>query len=219
MAAPMIAPRIGRVRPPARSAGRLRGLWTVVLAAGGARRFGRSKLLLVTGRDTLLGLAADNASGVTGRRCIVVLGAGAGRARRHLEGRRLSVVVNRRWREGMSASLQAGIDALPRSARAAMVVLADQYAIGPADLRRLAAAWARRPWQAAAATVGGRPGAPAILPRQLFARVQQLRGDQGARQLLREPGFAFTPVPMPEATPDVDERRDLQGLRRRRGRR
>ena len=215
----MIAPRVGRVRSPGHRVGRLGGLWSMVLAAGSGRRFGRNKLLLVTGRDTLLGVVVDNAKVVTGQRCIVVLGAGASRARQHLEGRRVSVVVNRRWREGMSSSLRAGLAALPRSARAVLVLLADQYALGPGDLLRLAATWTRRPSQVAAATVDGRPGAPAILPRGTFARVRQLRGDRGARQMLREPGFAFTSVPMAAATPDVDQRQDLHGLRHRRPRR
>jgi len=191
-----------------------RGLWTVVLAAGGARRFGRRKLAVGAGRDTLLGMAAATAMAVTGRRCVVVLGADAARGRAILAGRPLHVVVNRRWRQGMSGSLRAGIAALPRSATAALIVLADQFAVRPADLRRLAVAWRRRPRLPAAATVDGRPGAPAILPRRLFGQVASLRGDQGARQLFRSGLVPFTPLDLPAAAGDLDEPADLPAFRR-----
>ena len=186
----------------------------MVLAAGGARRFGRRKLAVGAGRGTLLGLAAATAMAVTGQRCVVVLGADATRWRAMLAGRRLHVVVNRQWRQGMSGSLRTGIAALPPSATAALVVLADQFAVGPSELRRLAIAWRRRPRLPAAATVDGRPGAPAILPRRLFGQLAALHGDQGARQLFRCGLVPFTPVDLPAAAGDLDEPGDLPAFRR-----
>jgi molybdenum cofactor cytidylyltransferase len=186
----------------------------VVLAAGGARRFGRRKLAVGAGRGTLLGMAAATAMAVTGQRCVVVLGADATRWRAMLAGRRLHVVVNRHWRQGMSGSLRTGIAALPPSATAALVVLADQFAVGPSELRRLAIAWRRHPRLPAAATVDGRPGAPAILPRRLFGQLAALRGDQGARQLFRGGLVPFTPVDLPAAAGDLDEPGDLPAFRR-----
>lgn len=200
----------GIARPPAATA----GLWTVVLAAGGARRFGRLKLLRRIGTDSLLLRAARGAEAVTAGRCVVVLGCGASRLRGELRGRRVRVVINRRWREGMASSLQAALRALPTTATAALVVLADQYAVGPRDLRRLALAWSREPSRATAAAVDGLPAAPAILPRHWFARVMDLRGDEGARRLLRHASPAVTLVPMPDAAVDLDARQELGAFRR-----
>jgi molybdenum cofactor cytidylyltransferase len=210
----MISPPGDAVRGMAPRPALTSGLWTVVLAAGGARRFGRLKLLRRIGTASLLQRAVRGAAAVTEGRCVVVLGCGASRLRGEMKGQRVQVVVNRRWREGMASSLQVALSVLPARATAALVVLADQYALEPRDLRRLAAAWSRAPSGAVAAAVDGLPAAPAILPRRWFARVMDLRGDQGARRLLRD---AFPPValvPMPGAAVDLDARQELAAFRR-----
>jgi CTP:molybdopterin cytidylyltransferase MocA len=213
----MIASRRSGVRStPQALAGWPGGLWIVVLAGGGSRRFGRSKLLRRIGGETLLKHAARQATRVAGSRCLVVLGANASRLAVELRGLPASAVVNHAWRKGMACSLQAGVGALPRSARAALVLLADQYAVDARDLRRLAAAWSERPAQAAAALVDARPGAPAILPRSLFPKILRLKGDEGARSLLRERGLPVTGVELAAAGRDLDDRRDLEELRGRR---
>ena len=214
----MIPMRRPGVRVPASGPRRLQELWTIVLAAGGSRRFGGNKLLLKAGGESLLRRATRLASHLTGPRCVVVLGADASRLRAELVGFGVPIVVNRAWRTGMAGSLRAGIDALPASAPAVMVILADQYAVGTPDLDRLLRSWSRRPRLPAAAVTGGAPGAPAILPRRYFRTIRHLRGDQGARRVLRESGAAVTPVEIPAAAQDLDTPRDLEAFRRARWR-
>jgi molybdenum cofactor cytidylyltransferase len=113
----------------------------------------------------------------------------------------------------MAGSLQAGIAALPASAQAVLVTLADQYAVGPDDLAMLAGQWVRKPRTAVAARMEGGAGAPAVLPRSYFSRVMSLQGDLGARSLLRGPRMQVATVEMPTAALDLDDRRDLQHLR------
>lgn len=209
----MIAAPGSRVRMDSSARPQVRGLWTIVLAAGGARRFGRNKLLLRVGPDSLLALAVARANWLTGSRCVVILGADATLLRRQLAGRATTVVMNRRWRDGMAGSLQAGIGALPASASAALITLADQYAIGRHDLGQLATVWARDPGSAVAARVEGQAAAPAILPRSYFPRVMELAGDRGARSLLRQPGRAATVLELPMAALDLDEPGDLSRFR------
>jgi molybdenum cofactor cytidylyltransferase len=189
-------------------------LWTVVLAAGGARRLGRHKLLRRIGDGSLLSGSVRRAAALTPGRCVVVLGCAASRLRHELAGLPVRVVVNRGWRHGMAGSLQAGIASLPVTASAALVVLADQYALRLQDLRRLAAAWSREPRRPAAAWFAGRIGAPAILPRAWFPRVAGLTGDAGARSLLRHAAGPTTIVAMPGALPDLDTPEQLEAFRR-----
>lgn len=185
-----------------------------MLAGGGASRFGRNKLLLKIGGESLLRRATRLALRLTGRRCLVVLGADASRLRAEVVGLGVPIVVNRAWRKGMAGSLRAGVEALPASAAAALVVLADQYAVGAPDLDRLARSWSGRPRLAAAAVVGGASGAPAILPRRYFGPIRRLRGDLGARRLLRQDAATVTPVEMPSAAQDLDTPGDLETFRR-----
>ncbi len=111
----------------------------------------------------------------------------------------------------MATSLRAGLAAVPRSAQAALVLLVDQPRVDAAALQRLVAAWRRRPALPAAARYAGNPGVPAVLPRRHWRAVRALRGDEGARALLRD--SPVTLVEMPEAALDVDTPADLLALR------
>jgi molybdenum cofactor cytidylyltransferase len=184
--------------------------WVILLAAGGSRRFGGPKLLAHIERETLLRRAARAALDCRPAGCVVVLGAHAHRLRRELRGLSVEVVVNRRWRSGLSGSLRAGIGALPQDARAALVMLADQAAIGPAELELLIATWRRTPRAIVAARAGEVRGPPAILPRATFGALRRLRGDTGAKKLLADPGRRVVEVEIPGAVRDVDRPTDLR---------
>ncbi len=188
--------------------------WAVLLAAGASQRFGRPKLLARYRGQTLLLRAARTALAVCPGRTIVVLGATRGRLAAELRGLPLQVVVNRGWREGQATSLRCGLDALPPSASAALLLLADQPAVTPAGLRRLLAAWRRSPHSVVAAVAEGLPQAPAVLPRRTFARLRRLTGDEGARSLLRDPAEKVIGVRLPGAARDVDRPADLGRARR-----
>lgn len=189
--------------------------WVVLLAAGASRRFGSPKQLARVEGQTLLRRMAGIALATRPAGCVVVLGARADRLRRELAGLDVRVVVNPRWREGLSRSLAAGVAALPPDARAALVLLADQAAIGPGDLELLRACWRRVPRRIVAACTSDRLGPPAILPRAVFPALRLLRGDAGARELLRDPGRRAIGIELPAAAIDIDRRSDLAGVWRR----
>jgi CTP:molybdopterin cytidylyltransferase MocA len=127
---------------------------------------------------------------------------------------RAQVVTNPRWQQGMATSLRVGLAAVPPTATAALVLLVDQPRVDAAALLRLMAAWRRRPGMPAAARYDGREGVPAILPRRHWRAVRSLRGDQGARALLRK--AAITAVEMSEAALDIDTPADLAAIEKRR---
>lgn len=183
--------------------------WVVLLAAGGSRRFGRPKQLARIHGESLLRRMARVALASDPAGCVVVLGARAELLRRELHGLPLTVVVNPEWRSGLSASLAAGLRALPGSARAALVLLADQVAVGPADLALLVAAWHANPRVPVAVRAGRGFGPPAVLPRRLFPSLMRVRGDRGARDLLRDPASRTVGLSLPAAAIDVDRPTDL----------
>jgi molybdenum cofactor cytidylyltransferase len=189
-----------------------------LLAAGGSRRLGRPKQLVRHGVRTLLQRAIAAARGVLpAAPLIVVVGANAVRVRAVLVRARppIQIVTNAHWHGGMATSLQAGIAAVPRTARAALVLVVDQPHLGAAGLARLLRAWRRRPGVPAAARYDGRAGVPAVLPRRQWHKLQELQGDEGARALLRG-SDRLTLVDLPEASFDVDTLADVEQLRSRR---
>jgi CTP:molybdopterin cytidylyltransferase MocA len=187
-------------------------LFAIVLAAGASTRFGSPKQLVRIAGRPLLHTAVTRASEVTGSALIVVLGSGAAQLGALLKHSPGSIVVNQDWREGLASSIRAGIARLPLTCGGAMLLLADQPAVSADDLRRLAGTWRKQPQYIAAALYSGTIGVPAIFPRTLFRELAQLRGDVGARALLRRNADRVVRVSMPSAAVDLDTPEDLLAI-------
>ncbi|MCX7802097.1 MAG: nucleotidyltransferase family protein [Meiothermus ruber] len=169
----------------------------IVLSAGRASRFGVPKMLLPAGEGhVLLTRVLERAAAVVDGRIAVVVGRAA-KVTRHVverwvetsggrQGSRVRAVLNRHYRHGQSTSLKAGIQALPDAA-GVLVMLADMPALEPTRLEQLGEAIrARGPHLVAvAAGLQGQVLPPVYLSAQLFPEIQKLRGDQGARAILR----------------------------------
>lgn len=186
----------------------------MLLAAGGSRRLGRPKQLVRhRGRPLLLHAVAAARSALPDAPLIVVVGAEALRVRLTLRRARCGarVVMNARWQEGMAASLRLGVAAAAPGTKAVLLLLVDQPLVDAAAVARLVAAWRRRPGVAAAARYDDRAGVPAVLPRRYWHALKSLRGDEGARALLRGRA-SITLVDMPEAALDVDTPADVRRL-------
>lgn len=184
-------------------------LHVIVLAAGAAQRFGSPKQLVRIDGRPLLHAVIGRGVAVAGHSVIVVLGAYAAELGPLLRHTSATVVVNRQWREGIGSSIRTGIAALPGTTEAVLILLADQPAVTAEDLRRLVGVWRRQPSQIVAAQYGTITGAPAIFPRWCFAELGALRGDQGARALLRRHSERLARVPMASAAIDIDTPEDL----------
>ena len=187
----------------------------VLLAAGGSRRMDSPKQLLRRRARPLLLHAVDAVRRAAPTAPLVVV-LGAHLLRLRLVLRRAApdalVAENRRWAEGLASSLQTALAHVPRGTRAVLVVLVDQPHVDAAALRCLLAAWRRRPGLPAAAHYDNRPGVPAVLPRRHWPAVRALRGDSGARALLRD-ATGLTLVDMPEAAVDLDTQEDVSAWR------
>jgi molybdenum cofactor cytidylyltransferase len=187
-------------------------LHAVVLAAGASTRFGSPKQLIRLAGRPLLHTAVTRAAEVVGNALIIVLGAGASELAPLLKHSPGSIVVNHHWREGIASSIRTAVARLPPACAGVMLVLADQAAVTADDLKRLAGTWRKQPQFVAAALYGGVCGAPAIFPRTTFRELSQLRGDTGARALLRRSTDRIVRVPMPSAALDVDTPEDLLAI-------
>jgi molybdenum cofactor cytidylyltransferase len=184
----------------------------LVLAAGAGRRFGSPKQLARLGGETLIQAAVARAVEVAGQAVTVVLGAHAAEVAPRLRASPASVVVNRRWEEGLASSLRTGVAQLPGSTEGVLITLADQAGVTAMDLRRLVAEWRRQPDHVAAAAYQGHVGVPAIFPSLYFPALLELKGDSGARLLLRRLADRTVHVPVPSAAIDIDTPEDLARL-------
>ncbi|WP_304178029.1 nucleotidyltransferase family protein [Phenylobacterium aquaticum] len=190
----------------------------ILLAAGAGSRFGGGKLLAPWRGGVLLdgALAATFAAPV--RRVVVVTGAdgvAVGQAVRAFAGRtgqadRLHLVHAPDHAEGMGASLRTAAAALSKGAAGVFVFLGDMPRI-PAGIADDLAQAVRSGALAAAPVFQGERGHPALIGRALIPQLLILKGDAGARAVLKDLGDRLVRVEAPDdgVLFDVDERGDL----------
>ncbi|WP_327045108.1 nucleotidyltransferase family protein [Microbispora sp. NBC_01189] len=205
----------------------------LLLAAGGGSRFGGPKALVEFEGERLAGRGVRLLAEGGCRPVLVVVGAAqaaveaelrsmvenaaggvAGNAEVGAEAGAV-VVRNELWETGMGSSLRAGLRALPPSAAAVVIALADQPLVRPEAVRRLIAAF-RGGARVAVAAYGGVPRNPVLIAREHLAEVAALAvGDVGARPFLRAHPDLVTAVACDDVgdPADVDTPDDLRRLR------
>lgn len=190
----------------------------IVVAAGSSRRLGRPKQLLDLGGRPLLAWALDAMRGLDPDTTIVVLGYEAAAIQRAVPMDDMRVVINARYDEGLSTSLQLGIASLPAETEAALVATGDQPFIDAAHLRALVSAWRSTGSAVIASDYGTYRGVPLLLARSIWNAVAELRGDQGARPLLQDRSVSVTTVRVADghAAIDVDTEEQYRALLRAR---
>ncbi|RIK94673.1 MAG: nucleotidyltransferase family protein, partial [Proteobacteria bacterium] len=174
---------------------------------------GRAKQLLELAGEPLVAIAADAAVALCGAGVRVVLGARAGEIAARLAGKRLALVENPRWEEGMGTSLAAGVAALP-ACDGVLLLLSDQPLVPLRALGEMVERWRADRERVVAAEYGGALGVPAIVPRRLFAALAAVRGDRGARGVIAGEGERVVRVALPEALFDVDDEASAAELAR-----
>ena len=161
---------------------------SIVLAAGASSRMGRPKMLLPLGDRTLLAAAVAPHLEAGRGRVVVVLGKDARRVRAEAglpADPRLHVVVNRRWRDGMSSSLRRGLDACA-GADAVLVALGDEPGVTAGRIRLIADAWRPDVPLVVPMVSHAQAGHPVLFAQCLWEDLRGLRGDVGARAVVQE---------------------------------
>ncbi len=168
----------------------------IVLAAGASRRLGRPKALLARAGAAVVRHQVVRARAAGAVWIGVALGYASPRIALALKGLPVQRIHAHRWRYGMGDSLAAAARAAPAGLRL-VVVATDQWRLQARDLRNLGHTGARR---IRAAAYGGVLGIPATFPAHARAALTRLRGDRGARRLLR----GAEAEPMQRAAFDLD---------------
>lgn len=185
----------------------------VVLAAGASRRLGRPKQLLELEGEPLVRRTARLCLEAGFDPVLVVLGCATEDVEAALESVRAVPVFNTDWKEGMAASIRAGLAALPGTASGALLLPCDQPALTADLLREFLHRHGQRPGTTLASEYGGGAGVPALFPRDRFPELLTLKGDRGAKAML---GMAER-IPFPDGAIDLDSAEDLSSWLSRSG--
>ena len=184
---PLPRAQAARSPAPARAPRRARKVAALVLAAGRSRRMAPLNKLMVedaTGRP-MVARVVDNVLASQARPVIVVTGHESERVDEALGTRPVLRTHAEDYAEGLSASLKAGLAAIPPDAEGVLICLGDMPLVSGAALDRLIAAFDPEEGRAIVMpTFRGKQGNPMLWAREFLPEMASITGDVGARHLV-----------------------------------
>lgn len=182
----------------------------VVLAAGAGSRFGGGKLLAqISGRPVLQHVLDALATAGVGE-VIVVLGRDAAAVEAAIAWRGERRVVNPEPERGLASSLQAGFEAVGKSAGSVLVALGDQPLVSATGIRVLLDAQPKRGRPLVVPVYADGHGRnPVLVRRPAFHLIAEATGDRGLGPVLAAHPGLVTAIPVSGSNPDVDTPADL----------
>jgi len=187
-----------------------KGIWAVVLAAGESKRMGEPKLLLPLAGRTMIEAVVEQALASRAERTVVVLGAERERIEAALCRFPVDIAFNPGYKSGMLSSAIRGIKALPGSAHAALILLADQPFITSRVIDAVIAAHEKTHKGIVLPVHGGRRGHPLLLDMKYREEIGRLNPEVGLKELLRRHPGDIHEVPVLDTAVlrDIDNRDD-----------
>ena len=171
----------------------------IVMAAGRSRRMAPHNKLLVTDQagKPMIARVVDNVLSSKARPILVVTGHMAEQVEHALGGRPVQYVHAESYADGLSASLKAGIAAVPPECSAAIVCLGDMPLVTGRMIDRLMQNYDPDEGRLIVLpTFRGKQGNPMLWDRRYFPEILGISGDSGARFLVGKYAEAVAEVEM-----------------------
>ena len=160
-------------------------LSAILLAAGKSQRMGKLKQLMSFGKSTILEQAIDNLLSSAVDETIVVVGHEAEEIEKTIATKPVKIMFNPNYGEGMSTSIIAGLILVDPRAQAVMLALGDQPLVDSQTINHLIAEFSNHDKGIAVPTYKGKRGHPVILAIKYKAELLELKGDIGAREIIK----------------------------------
>jgi molybdenum cofactor cytidylyltransferase len=160
----------------------------LLLAAGMGERMGGAKQLLPLGRQRMIEVSLHNLLASQVDEVVVVLGFAAAEIRPFVErNKRVKVVVNPRFQQGMSSSIHQGLKVVDPRCTGVLIALADQPFIPAEVINTLIERFAAGEKGIVLPVYQGQRGHPVILSQQLYeSELFDLQGDVGGKEIVRD---------------------------------
>ncbi len=189
----------------------------IILAAGLATRMGRPKLLLPLNGKSIIRWTVEHvfqAGKNEWEEVIVVLGRERRGVERELEGLPVRTILNPYFANGMSTSLQIGLQAVPNAVSGAMIFLGDQPLLPSQVVPCMIATYRETRKPIVVPTYGQERGHPVLFERSIFSDLLAIEGDKGASQIInRYPELVATVRFSSSLAPkDVDTQEDYEAM-------
>lgn len=187
----------------------------IILAAGASTRMGKAKQLLKFQGKTLIAKVIKSAINSRCSETVVVLGSNAENIKPEISDFPIKICINKNWQSGMASSLKYGLRELLvklPNLNALIILLCDQPFIDSNHINLLIEKFDQTNKAIVAAEYKNTVGVPALFSNKIFAELFELKGDKGARQIIKSHPTLLEKVELPEAEFDIDTREDVEKL-------
>lgn len=158
----------------------------IILAAGASTRMGRVKQVLPWKKSTLLQNAIDQVISSKIDDIVVVLGANKGVIEKHTDLSGVDIAINDTWEQGMATSIITGLKHLlskQPELEAVLIVLSDQPLLEFEFFNKLI--YKHIDQKIISSSYSSQLGVPVLFDKRYFKDLLNLKGQQGAKALLK----------------------------------
>ena len=129
-----------------------------------------------------------------------------------LENKKITTIVNKEYLKGQSSSLQLGISALPEDCDAALIMLGDMPNINSRLINQLIENYNPNDNKSIIIpTYKNKKGNPVLIDREFFPDILSIKGDKGAKDIIKANKKYIKELPQKNSTivEDIDTKDDL----------
>jgi molybdenum cofactor cytidylyltransferase len=176
---------------------------------------GRPKQLLPYNGKSLLEHSVDTANNADANPVIVVLGANSAELEKEIDEKKVHVIENKEWKEGMASSIRCGINTVMHiapSTDAAILMVCDQPYVSAYLLNELIAAQKSTGKLIVTSQYENAFGPPALFYKTIFPELLELKGDAGARKIVEQYNKDVATVLFTQGNIDIDTEADYKAL-------
>jgi molybdenum cofactor cytidylyltransferase len=157
----------------------------ILLAAGESNRMGQPKQLMPFGQSTILERTIDTLLDSVVSETILVVGYREEEIRKTIAGKPVKIAINPDYKQGMSASIIAGLKQVDKRARAVLIALGDQPFVDSQTITSLVEAFIANNKGIIIPVYQGRWGNPVIFAIRYKDELLNLKGDVGGREIIK----------------------------------
>ena len=189
----------------------------VLLAAGKSSRLGQPKQLLIFEDTSLVKKAAKTALEITDK-VIVVTGAFEEKVEEELNGLPLHITYNKDFEEGIASSIRNGLYSLMKNfddLKGVIFIVCDQPYLNSSVVNQLIQKTAETNRGIVAATYAQTIGTPVLFTRKFFPMLLELKGDNGAKKVIKENLSEVCTIDFLQGGIDIDTLADYELIKNR----
>lgn len=185
----------------------------LLLAAGGSSRLGQPKQLVFFKNQLLINYIIDRISrgGLFDIR--IVLGSHFAEIKEHITDKKLQIIQNLDWREGISSSIKCGLRSLNQETEAVIIFTVDQPFLKPELISEIIQKFHVSKANIIAACVSGQIVHPVLYRKEVFSKLMELKGDIGGKAIFASEFVETIDWEDEKLLLDIDSFDDLKKMR------